>query len=119
MHEMNIAASILELASEEAARQNCNRLLRVRVHYGVLTGIMPEALRICFAALTNETGHKGVELELIRLPLRLRCPMCANVFEGEGQESIWNPCPQCGEAIGHIVEQGRELLLAQLEAIRD
>lgn len=118
MHEMSIAASLLEIAEAEAKRQQCNRLLKIRVEYGAIAGIMPEALQMCFKALIQDTPHKMAVLELVCLPLRLRCPFCGAVFGGEGQESLWTPCPQCGEEFGHIVEQGKELLLARLEADR-
>lgn len=116
MHEMSIAASLLEMASEEAAKQNCSQILRVRVEYGAISGIMPEALELSFQALTKGTPHEKAELELVRLPLRLRCPFCGARFGGEDQYALMDPCPQCGESFGHIVEQGRELLLARLEA---
>lgn len=119
MHEMSVAMSLLDLASAEAMRQNCKRLVRVRVEYGPLSGILPEALQFCFAALARGTPHENAELELVALPLRLRCPFCGSLFGGEGQEAIWQPCPQCGESFGHMVEQGRELLLAQIEASTD
>lgn len=116
MHEMSIAQSLLELAEAEAKKNDCERLTRLIVNYGALSGIMPEALSLCFEALTKNTPHAGVKLELICLPVRLRCPFCSSVFEAEDQDSIWQPCPTCGESFGHIVEQGRELILARLEA---
>lgn len=116
MHEMSIAASLLEMAEEEAARQNCSRVLRIKVIYGALTQIMPEALQMCFETLIAETRHQHAVLELEYLPLRLCCPECGLIFGGEGREALWQPCPQCGQEFGHIVKQGRELLLAQVEA---
>lgn len=116
MHEMSVAMSLLELAEDAARGQGCSRLERVRVEYGALAGIMPEALQFCFEALTRGTAHEGARLELVCLPLRLRCPFCGTVFGGEGQEARWEPCPGCGEVAGHVVEQGKELLLRQVEA---
>ncbi|MBD5416605.1 MAG: hydrogenase maturation nickel metallochaperone HypA [Desulfovibrio sp.] len=116
MHEMSVAMSLLTLAEETAAGQGCTRLMRVRVEYGALAGIMPEALELCFEALTRGTAHEGAALELVCLPLRLRCVFCGTVFGGEGQEARFTPCPGCGEVAGHVVEQGKELLLREVEA---
>lgn len=116
MHEMSVAMSLLELAEEVAHGQGCARLERVCVEYGALAGIMPEALEFCFEALTRGTAHEDVRLELICLPLRLRCVFCGAVFGGEGQDARWEPCPGCGEVAGHVVEQGKELLLREVEA---
>lgn len=114
---MSLAMNLLELAREEAARNGCNRLIRVRVDYGALSGALPEALRFCFQTLVGETEDRDAILELREIPLRLRCPMCNAVFGGDGPGALWEPCPECGEVVGHIVEQGRELILSQIEAI--
>lgn len=116
MHEMSIAVSLLEMAREEAARLGCSRLLAVTVHYGQISGIMPEALELAFQALIQNSPHADCRLNLVMLPLRLRCPFCQTVFGGEDQEALFQPCPHCGETFGHIVEQGKELLLARVEA---
>ena len=79
------------MAEEEIARQNCTRLEMVRVEYGALSGVVPESLQFGF-----ETLIKG--------------------FGGEGQDALWQPCPGCGEQFGHVVEQGKELILSRLEA---
>lgn len=116
MHEMSIAQSLLAMAEEEAGAKNCKRILAVTVHYGQISGVMPEALRLAFDALIADSPHAGAKLELVELPLRLRCPFCQARFAGE---DVFRPCPRCGEEFGHIVEQGRELILARIEASPD
>lgn len=116
MHEMAIAQSLLAMAEEEIGRRNCSRLELVRVEYGALSGVVPESLQFCFETMIKGTPHEGGRLELICLPLRLRCPFCGEVFGGEGQDALWQPCPGCGEQFGHVVEQGKELILSRLEA---
>ncbi|MDR1777246.1 MAG: hydrogenase maturation nickel metallochaperone HypA [Desulfovibrio sp.] len=123
MHEMALAQSLLSMAEEEIARCSCSRLLMVRVEYGALAGLMPEALRCCFEMLTSGTPHAQARLELVRLPLRLRCPFCGTTFGEDGEEdsdarnALAAHCPGCGELFGHIVEQGKEMLLSRIEAV--
>lgn len=119
MHEMSLAMSILQLAEEEAAKNGCNRLSRICVSCGALSGAMPEALEFCLKCLLAETAHKDAILELAIVPVKLRCAMCQTVFEGVGQGALWQPCPKCGEIMGHGVEQGRELVLSRIEACHD
>ena len=116
MHEMSIVQSLLQMVEEEMARQGCTRLEVVSVTYGTLSGVVPESLQFCFEAMVHATPHEGARLELVELPLRLRCSACGRVFGGEGQEALWQPCPGCGEQFGHGVEQGKELYLNRLEA---
>lgn len=116
MHEMSLAVSILHMAEAEAARAGCSRLATVVVHYGQISGVMPEALALAFDALIADGPHCHARLELEELPLRLRCPFCQTVFSGSGTEARFQPCPECGEEFGHVVEQGAELLLVRVEA---
>lgn len=116
MHEMSIAASILEMALQEAAAKNCARLIRVRVECGALRGIMPEALELCFRALVKGGPHAGASLEIVEIPLLLRCASCGNTFGGGGREALWLPCPACGQDFGHVIESGHDLVLSQVEA---
>ena len=78
---------------------------------------MPESLQYCFEILVKDTPHEGARLEITVLPLRLRCSQCGKVFGGEGQDALWEPCPDCGEQFGHVVEQGKELYLDRIEAL--
>lgn len=117
MHEMSIAMSLLEMAESEARKNGCNRILRLRVEYGPLSGIMPEALQLAFAMLIKATIHEGALLQLVELPLKMRCPLCGAIFGGASRADLLEPCPACGKEFGHELMQGKELILAQLEAI--
>ncbi|MDR3361580.1 MAG: hydrogenase maturation nickel metallochaperone HypA [Desulfovibrio sp.] len=115
MHEMAVAQSLLDMVEEEIARQGCRRLDVAYVEYGALSGIVPESLQFCFEVMTRDTPHEGARLEMLCLPLRLRCSSCGNVFGGEGQEALWQACPGCGEQFGHAVVRGKELILSRLQ----
>lgn len=114
MHEVSIATSLLAMAEEEIRAKGCSRILGLTVQYGQISGIMPEALRLAFAAVIAGTPHEGARLVLQEVPLRLRCPFCQTRFGGT--DDIFARCPNCGEEFGHMVEQGRELMLMRIEA---
>ena len=116
---MSIAISLLELAEAEAAQHACKRILRLKVEYGAMSGIMPEALKFCFNALLEGGPHQGAVLELVEIPVKLRCPACGASFGAENKDMLLQCCPVCGAISGHNVEQGRELLLSHLEAEPD
>ncbi|MBQ9405580.1 MAG: hydrogenase maturation nickel metallochaperone HypA [Desulfovibrio sp.] len=116
MHEMSIAQSLLQMAEDEMTRSGCTRLEKIWVTLGAICGVEPESLKVCFDILVRDTAYAEAKLHIIKLPLRLRCSSCGNIFGGEGQDALWMPCPACGEQLGHVVEQGRELLLNRLEA---
>lgn len=119
MHEMSLAMSILEMAEAEAAASSCKRILAVTVICGQISGVMPDALEMAFAALAAAGGHAGARMHIEPKPLLLRCPDCGASFGGDetdGRVALLQPCPACGCDFGHEVLQGRELVLARVEA---
>ena len=107
MHEVSIARRVIELA-EDVAREHPGRPLSVvRVRVGVFQSVVPDALRFAFAALKGGTACAGAELDLVEIPLVIRCPDC-----GEHPLAVadFTPfCPECG-SLAEIVS-GTELEL--------
>lgn len=55
MHEVSLVTSLLSIIREETERHVLYHLLQVRVRYGVLVNIIPEALSVAFEVLTVRT----------------------------------------------------------------
>ena len=45
-------ASVMDIAREELSRHGASRLLLLRIRYGVLDQVQPEAMRMAFEAMT-------------------------------------------------------------------
>ncbi|MDR2050746.1 MAG: hydrogenase maturation nickel metallochaperone HypA [Deltaproteobacteria bacterium] len=115
MHELSLAAGLLELVRDELARHGAGRLLRARVRYGALSNVLPEALDLAFSSLLRGGPHAGAVLELVEEPLLLRCGSCGEDFTPP-EPVLFVPCPHCGQEFFHSVRKGRELYLDHLEA---
>ena len=116
MHEMSVVTSLLSIVQEEMRKHSVEKLLLVRVRYGALANIVPEAMSFAFEALTLDTPFAGAELELERVPVTLKCPKCGEVFTPPEGENFFAPSPNCGETIGHHIETGKELYVQHIEA---
>ena len=116
MHEMSIITSLLSIVREEMSRHNVSKLLVVRVRYGVLTNIVPEAMAFAFEALTTGTDLEGAKLETEEIPLTLHCAACDKEFSTTDRNVFRATCPFCGCNEGHVPMNGRELYLQHLEA---
>ena len=62
MHELSIAVSIVEVAEEEAARNNATRVQSVRLRLGTLAGVAKEALRFSYGIACEGTSLEGSQL---------------------------------------------------------
>ena len=114
MHEMSLAAGIVDLALEEMRSRNASGIERIEVEYGALSGIMPEALEMAFHAQALARGIGRARLMLKRIPLRMQCNACGAEFGGDDTDAIWQGCPSCGEELGYRLLQGRELVLKRI-----
>lgn len=115
MHELSLAEGMLDIASQELAKHGCTRLKLLRVEVGALSGVVPEALEFGFSSLVRDTPNADAVLEIVRVPLKLRCLMCGEVFESRARPGELSACPKCGEDIGHEVLQGKEMRVVWLE----
>ena len=111
MHETSIARNLISLA-EGVAREHPGRPLAVvRVRIGVFQSVVPDALAFAFDALKPGTACAGASLELVDVPLVVRCESCG---EQERTLDSFTPfCVQCGSVA--TVVSGTELELDSVD----
>ena len=110
MHEMAIAEGILDIAKEQAAKENSARILKIGLLIGEMAGVEEDALRFCFSSLAQGTLAENAELSVKRVPLVGRCGACGREQLIEKYNFI---CPACGG--GLAIVSGRELRVEYLE----
>jgi len=111
MHELSVAQSVVELACEHAEHAGAQRVLKVRLELGLLSGVAREALEFCFSLACQGTCAEGAELEIFPQPARATCPRCHGSFELDEFMLI---CPGCG-AFPMNLESGGDLRVDSLE----
>jgi hydrogenase nickel incorporation protein HypA/HybF len=111
MHEVGLIQNALEMAFAHVGRAGASRIHRMRLRVGALSGVVPEALELAFAAATPGTPADGAQLIIEQITVVCRCEQCGQEFQ---PEDVVYLCSHCG-AINSRVEQGRELELASLE----
>ncbi|MCG3041447.1 hydrogenase maturation nickel metallochaperone HypA [Streptomyces sp. S1A] len=106
MHELSIAAAVVESAQDTARRHGASSVEAVRLRVGELSGVVADALRFSFEVVTEGTELAGAELVIEDVPARARCTACALEFAPGVPLRLW--CPECGEGATEVVA-GREL----------
>ena len=108
MHELSLAASIVEIALRHASGQ---RVTRVHVKVGYLRQVVPSALAFSFDLVAQDTLAEGATLELEAVPAIGACRHC-------GTESQLHAFPlQCPACSSFDVQMtaGEELIVESLE----
>ena len=112
MHELSIALSIVEIASEEAGRLGVARVEAVHVRLGALSGVVKDALLFAWDLACADTPAAGSRLEIEEIPVKIFCTTCA--AERTPESPMDFHCPVCG-GLSIEVRAGRELEVAALE----
>ena len=64
MHEMGIAASVLEAVGKEMERYPGRRAAKIGLRIGEFAGVDTESLRFCFDVLAKNSEFDPIELDL-------------------------------------------------------
>jgi hydrogenase nickel incorporation protein HypA/HybF len=111
MHELSIAAGIVEIVEQHVAAGRRADVRTVTVAVGDYSGVVPESLAFCFEVVAGESGIGEARLEIRRVPVVLRCPGCGTDVE---QEPPLPACPGCGGK-RMVMVSGSELQVLEVE----
>jgi hydrogenase nickel incorporation protein HypA/HybF len=77
MHELSIALSILEFASDEAAARGGTPVLAIHLKLGPLSGVVETALRLAHEVARDSVPFvEKAELIVEQIPVEVVCPAC-------------------------------------------
>lgn len=111
MHEAGLAQTALEVAAESARGRGATRIHRLTLRVGDLSGVVPEALRFAFEALSPGTPAEGAAFDIEVVPVECHCATCDLLFR---PADVVYACPACG-ALSGDVRRGHELELVSME----
>lgn len=110
MHEISLVRNILRTLEEEFPGR-MGELTRVRIKAGLLSNVQPLLLQSAFEAVAeDEPSYAGIRLEVVVLPILIRCDACDRTTEVEGYRFV---CA-CGRPSRQVV-QGEELFISEVE----
>lgn len=110
MHEMSIALSIIDLATEQAQKENARKIVEIELDIGAVSGVEIEALNFALEMAVKETLLESALVKVNRIEAVSECLECGHHFES--MHHI-NQCPRCRELNTRIVK-GRELQVKSL-----
>ncbi|MFG3052495.1 hydrogenase maturation nickel metallochaperone HypA [Kitasatospora sp. NPDC048239] len=112
MHEMSIAAAVVDQVAEAAREAGADGVRAVRLQVGELAGVVPDALAFCFELACADTVVAGAELVTETVPARARCGGCDTEWAVGMPPDL--TCPHC--ASGQVaLLSGRELRILSAE----
>jgi hydrogenase nickel incorporation protein HypA/HybF len=114
MHELSIANSIIDLASEAASSAGATRVTAVHIRIGSLAGVAAESLTFCYEVATRGTPLDGSRLVVESAPVVVHCPTCE--WNVELKDLLRFVCSRCGTPTTDV-RSGRELEIESIEVL--
>lgn len=108
---MSLCEGVLKIIQEQAVVQDYSKVTRVTLEVGVLSAVLPEALEMCFGAVTRGTLAEDARLDIVMVPGEAECRECGAHVEIKDRIS---PCPECGK-FGLRVKAGDMLRIKEME----
>lgn len=76
MHEMSVAQDIIEIVRDHVPQGAEEKVKKIRLKIGELSGIVPDSLLFCFDILKTESGHRNASIDIEYVPITARCRLC-------------------------------------------
>jgi hydrogenase nickel incorporation protein HypA/HybF len=111
MHELSVTEQLLNITLEHARKANAQRVLKIHVAIGDLTGFVGESIQFYLEVLSKGTPAENASLSITHVPARARCKQCQSEFTL--RDTNW-VCPQCGGLMDDILS-GREFHVESIE----
>ena len=108
MHEVGIARNVIDVAL--AAVPEGGTLVGVTVSIGPLSAVVADSLRFGFEAASVGTPAQGAELDIVDVPLVVRCSGCDEDLTVDDPAVLI--CPRCSGQV--TVISGDETLVTSV-----
>jgi len=111
MHELSITQSMLDLVLEEAKKVKAERVEKINLVIGEMSGIVDQCVEFYFDFLSKDTIADGAILSFRKVPMQVHCGNCGETFIPK--EFDWT-CPKC-QGSGSEIVAGKELYVESIE----
>jgi hydrogenase nickel incorporation protein HypA/HybF len=111
MHELAVCQSLLDQVQRIAADHGADRVERILLRIGPLSGVEGPLLRNAFPLSAAGTVAEHAVLEIEPAPVRVHCITCGAETDATPNRLV---CGACGDWHTRLVS-GDEMLLARLE----
>lgn len=113
MHELSLVMNVLKMAEEETIRHKAERVEKVCMEIGILSGVEMDAFTFAWGQATTGTVLDKAQLEVKRPQGAGTCRICTHRFP---VQELYSACPQCG-SYDVLIDQGKELRVHSLVLI--
>ena len=113
MHELGLADALVKMVDKLAKEEGAERVVRVTISIGDLSGVVPHFMADAWEAVTDGTAYEGVPLEIETIPGVAQCIECGEQFRVDTKRMR---CPSCGGVKLRPVS-GRDMTIEEIDVL--
>ncbi len=110
MHEVSIAANILEIVGNELSKHSGTNVEKLHLQIGSLSGVVPDSLHFALEVSKKTSVLRDAEIVIEEVSARAKCSTCGLEFDAD---DYFVPCPEC-QGIEIEFLSGKELLIKSI-----
>lgn len=115
MHEMSLISNVLDMVLARCTDTDVARISKVKIVVGEARDVVDELAVGLFEHLARGTIAETAVLEIVRVPLTVRCNRCGFVYPiSVHRESTWT-CPSCQATKDYHLCTGMEFMVHSIE----
>jgi hydrogenase nickel incorporation protein HypA/HybF len=103
--------SIIEIAEENARKENASVINEIELDIGTQSGVVLEALEFALQSAVRGTMLEKADVKINTIPARAQCVSCSHQFY---VDDLFQACSKCGNPFCEIT-QGKELRVKSLK----
>jgi len=111
MHEMSIAAGLMDQVLEIAKVNGLKEIDEIEIETGFLRQVVPEVMQEAFLAVRRETIAQNATLKIVEIAPLSECNICKKQFEPQLNDFL---CPECQKADVKVLK-GDEIILKSIQ----
>jgi hydrogenase nickel incorporation protein HypA/HybF len=110
MHEMSIVVSFVKMAEEYAVKSNAEKVIKVVLQLGEISGIEPRYINEFYPVVVEGTMLEGSELVIETIAASVFCNGCGTTYNPTKTDF---KCPNCGSEQCDVID-GRGLFIKEI-----
>jgi hydrogenase nickel incorporation protein HypA/HybF len=114
MHELAVCQGLMSQIEQIAQRENAERISRILLSIGPLSGVEASLLSDAFPIAAAGTVAEDAELSIEQSPIKVKCLSCGAESEATANRLL---CGACGDYRTRLLS-GDEMLLMSVELER-
>lgn len=115
MHEMALVQRAVDIVLEECHKRGVRSVKTVHLAIGELSDVVEDFIPDLFRFLAKDTPAQGAAVEINRIPARVRCSECGEIFGIDLSIHDTHACPRCHAPGRYRLFSGREFQVEGIE----